>query len=580
MIYTHPAENDGQRHADIVVKAAAIHSMASAREAEARVHRAMAVRDGHVVALSAERDGADELIGSATAVIDDPGLTVLPTCDDTHTHLLFAGRAASDVQAADARNLGEFLDLIRRRATVTPAGQWIRTASNWHELKLAERRLPTRQELDSAAPDNPVLVKRGGHNDVANSMALRLAGVSAATRPPEGGVIERDGTGEPTGRLEDSAIALVEQLLPEPSFDEQIESLRQASASYAATGIGAVRDAATNANEVALLRAARDHDALAVRTHAMVIIGFAGPKPVMSEFLDQLQADGTRPGDGDDWLRVWGLKFVIDGGVENAALDQPYANRADYRGELQWEAGELADAAGQAVRRGWKVGVHAWGDHAIRAALDAFEAILADQPEVAPGTLVLEHAGLARPDQRARAIRLGIPVTVQYPLLYGLSVPLLEYWGRERTEQIFPLREWLDEGASLSAGSDYPNGRYDPMAAIWGMTTRRIPVGVLGPGHAITRYEAARLHTADAARFAGDGQTRGTLAPGKLADFAAYPADPLTCPADELRGLSPVLTVVGGRPRHDPRGLLGGSDHPARASTGKPGVPAMALPCC
>jgi len=98
-------------------------------------------------------------------------------------------------------------------------------------------------------------------------------------------------------------------------------------------------------------------------------------------------------------------------------------------GELQWEAGELADAAGQAVRRGWKVGVHAWGDHAIRAALDAFEAILAGQPEVAPGTLVLEHAGLARPDQRARAIRLGIPVTVQYPLLYGLSVPLLEYWG-------------------------------------------------------------------------------------------------------------------------------------------------------
>jgi len=118
------------------------------------------------------------------------------------------------------------------------------------------------------------------------------------------------------------------------------------------------------------------------------------------------------------------------------------------------------------------------------------------------------------------------------------------------------------------------------MAAIWGMTTRRRPVGVLGPGHAVTRYEAARLHTADAARFAGNGRIRGTLALGKLADFAAYPTEPLTCPVDERRGLSPVLTVVGGRPRHDPRGLLGGSDHPARASTGKPGVPAIALPCC
>ena len=288
----------------------------------------------------------------------------------------------------------------------------------------------------------------------------------------------------------------------------------------------------------------------------MVIVGFSGPKPVMSEFLDQLAADGTRPGEGDEWLRVWGLKFVIDGGVENAALDQPYANQPGYRGELQWEPSELAEAAGQAVRNGWKVGVHAWGDRAVRATLDAFEAILADQPGTSPGTLVLEHAGLARPDQRARAIRLGIPVTVQYPLLSGLSPALVESWGQERTAEIFPLREWLDEGAVLSAGSDYPKpAPYDPMPAVWGMTTRQSPVGVLGPGHAITRYEAVRLHTVDAARFVGDGQVRGTLSPGKLADFAAYPADPLTCTADVLAGLLPVLTVVGGRPRHDPDGL-------------------------
>jgi len=235
------------------------------------------------------------------------------------------------------------------------------------------------------------------------------------------------------------------------------------------------------------------------------------------------------------------------------------------------------------VRAGWKVGVHAWGDHAVRATLDAFEAILADQPGTAPGTLVLEHAGLARPDQRARAIALGIPVTVQYPLLYGLSPALVEYWGRERAEQIFPLREWLDEGAVLSGGSDFPNGKYDPMAAIWGMTTRQSPVGPLGPGHAITRYEAARLHTADAARFAGDEQIRGTLAPGKLADFAAYPADPLSCPVDELRGLQPALTVVGGFPCHDPHGLTTrGDTGPALAPSlrpeGGPGGPGRRAP--
>ena len=323
----------------------------------------------------------------------------------------------------------------------------------------------------------------------------------------------------------------------------------------------AVRDAATRPGDVVLLRAARDRDALAVRTQMMVIVGFEGPKPVMTEFLDQLAAEGILPGEGDEWLRVWGLKFVIDGGVENAALDQPYANQPGYRGELQWEPGELAEAAGQAVRYGWKVGVHAWGDRAVRATLDAFEAILADQLGTPPGTLVLEHAGLARPEQRARAVRLGIPVTVQYPLLSGLSPALVEYWGRERTADIFPLREWLDEGAALSAGSDYPKpGKYDPMLAVWGMTTRQSPVGVLGPGHAITRYEAVRLYTADAARFVGDGQVRGILGPGRFADFAAYPADPLSCPVDELAGLEPVLTVIGGRTRYDPRGLTPGGD--------------------
>ena len=554
-------------HADMVIKAVTIHAMVSARETDACSYRAIAVRDGHILALTTEPDGADDLIAADTLVIDEPGLTILPTCDDTHTHLIFAGRAANDVQVAGARNLDEFLDLIAHRAATTPDGQWIRTASNWHELQLAERRMPTLQELDSAAPDNPVLVKRGGHNDLVNSVGLRLAGVTAETQPPEGGVIDRDATGEPTGRFEDSAIALVEQLLPAPSFDEQVEGLRQASAGYAATGIGAVRDAAVNPNEIALLRAARERGTLAVRTQAMVIVGFAGPKPVMTEFLDQLAADGTRPGDGDEWLRVWGLKFVIDGGVENAALDQPYANQPGYQGELQWEPGELAHAAGLAVRNGWKVGVHAWGDHAVRATLEAFEAILADQPGTPPGTLVLEHAGLARSDQRARAIALGIPVTVQHPLLYALAPALDQYWGRGRITEIFPLREWLDEGAVLSAGSDFPNGKYDPMASVWGMTTRQTPLGVLGPGHAITRYEAVRLHTADAARFAGDGEVRGALAPGKLADFAAYPADPLSCPIDELRGLLPVLTVVGGHARHDPHGLATGGGAPPAAGT-------------
>ena len=572
--------NERRRPADLVIRAGAIHPMSASSVREAVFYLALAVRGSRVFGLSPDSKGLDALVGEETVVIDDHGLTLVPTFDDTHTHLIFAGRAVNDVQVADAKNLDEFLQLIRRQAEATAKGQWIRTASNWHELRLAERRLPTAQELDSATSDHPVLVKRGGHNDVVNTYALRLAEITADTAALKGGVIGHDSQGQPTGLLQDAALSLVETLLPSPSFDAQLDGLRRASADYAARGIGAVRDAAVNPDEIALLQAARDHDLLAVRTQAMVLVGFAGQKSTMGDFLDQLDQDGTRPGAGDDRFRVWGIKFVLDGGIENGALEQPYANQPDYTGELQWEADELTDAVGQAAGRGWKVGVHAWGDRAVRTLLDAYERVLDANRSLRSESLVVEHGGLARPEQRARAIRLGVPITVQHPLLSGLAAPLVEYWGRERVEDIFPLREWLDEGAHLSAGSDFPNGRYDAMASLWGMTTRQTPVAAVGPEHAISRYEAARLHTADAARFVGEESIRGSLAPGMFADFAAYRSDPLSCPIDELALLLPALTVVGGVAVHDPESIFPNRHAPKTASTARPGVPANSLPCC
>ncbi|MFF4575878.1 amidohydrolase family protein [Streptomyces sp. NPDC001410] len=145
-----------------------------------------------------------------------PGATVLPAFDDTHTHLIFAALGAHDVPVHQARTIPEFLDLIRQRATTTPEGEWIRTTTNWQELNLAERRLPTAAELDRATDRHPVLVKRGGHNDVVNTYALRLAGITEDTPVPLGGVIGRDADGHLNGRLIDNALPLVERLLPAP----------------------------------------------------------------------------------------------------------------------------------------------------------------------------------------------------------------------------------------------------------------------------------------------------------------------------------------------------------------------------
>jgi hypothetical protein len=182
-------------------------------------------------ALSPDPNGLDDWVGPHTTVHDLPGATVLPAFDDTHTHLIFAALGAHDVPVHQAHDIPEFLDLIRQRAKVTPEGEWIRTTTNWQELNLAERRMPTAAELDQATDRHPVLVKRGGHNDIVNSYALRLAGITEDTPVPPGGVIGRDADGRLNGRLIDNAMGLVERLVPAPDRAQQIDGLRLASAS-------------------------------------------------------------------------------------------------------------------------------------------------------------------------------------------------------------------------------------------------------------------------------------------------------------------------------------------------------------
>ncbi|MGZ3598509.1 MAG: amidohydrolase family protein [Ktedonobacterales bacterium] len=179
-----------------------------------------------------------------------------------------------------------------------------------------------------------------------------------------------------------------------------------------------------------------------------------------------------RSGFGDDWLRIWRLKVVLDGGPEGAALDQPFTSDPTAQGHLNWDPNDLFAVADAAVKRGWKIATHALGDRTVRTLIDVYERVIAANPNLPPRSLVIEHGFLADREQRARAIRLGIPVTVQHPLLYGMAGTLLRLWGPERTRNIMPVRAWLAEGAQVSAGTDYPAGPVDPIQAIWGMVTR------------------------------------------------------------------------------------------------------------
>ncbi|MFI9387014.1 amidohydrolase [Kutzneria sp. NPDC052558] len=528
--------------ADLLIRAAAVHTLVPGQPPQ----RAVAVRGDRIMALSADPKGLDDLVSKRTTVLDQPGTTVLPTFDDTHTHLIFAGLSAHDVPVHEARSIPEMLELIRRRAAVTPEGEWIRSTTNWLEFDLAERRLPTAAELDRATDRHPVLVKRGGHNDVVNNYALRLAGITEDTPTPSGGTIGRDEQGRLNGRLTDNAMRLVESLVPSEGLLQRVDGLRLASGRYAATGIGAVRDCAVTLNDYAMLTAAHESNALNTRVRAL-IAAFGLTNAELAELLDDME---DLRYSADPWLRVWGVKFGIDGGLEAGATEDPYACDHAYSGTLLWEPDALVEAVTAVVRRGWRVGTHAYGDRAVRVLLDVYEQVLADNPGLPANSLVMEHGGLAGPKQQARAVELGVPVTIQQPLLHDTAEVEREYWGPERVAALFPARGWIDRGALVSAGSDFPIGHFGAMRSVWGMTTRQTVIGVQGPEHAITYDEAVALHTTQAARLVGEQHLRGVLTPGRLADLTVWEQDPATCEGEALRDLTPLRTIVGGRPVH------------------------------
>jgi predicted amidohydrolase YtcJ len=526
---------------DLLIRAAAIHTLVPGQPPQ----RAIATRGDRVLALSPNPRGLDDLVTARTKVYHLPDSTVLPAFDDTHTHLIAAAQSVHDVPVHEARSIPEFLDMIRKRAAATPEGEWIRTTTNWQELNLPERRMPTAAELDQATDRHPVLVKRGGHNDVVNSYALRLAGITEDTPSPAGGVIGRDADGPLTGRLIDNAQPLVERLLPPLDRAKRVSGLTTASGQYAATGIGTVRDAACPLDTYRLLLAVHEAGGLSTRIRALIPTFGMTSAAQVSDLLDGM--DDLRYS-ADPWIQLWGVKFGLDGGLEAGATEEPYASDPDhsYCGMLMWEPDALAEAIDAVVRRGWRVGTHAYGDRAVRVLLDVYERVLRNNPSLPDGTLVMEHGGLASPKQRARAVAMGIPVTIQHPLAHDTAHVEQGFWGPERVAALFPARGWLDDGALVTAGSDFPVGQFGAMRSVWGMTTRQTVIGVQGPEHAITYDEAVTLHTISAARLNREEHLRGCLTPGRLADLTIWDQDPAQATSDALRDLNPTHTFLGG----------------------------------
>jgi predicted amidohydrolase YtcJ len=544
MSISHPA---GQPGADLVIRHAAIHPFTS----PGRLHSALAVRDGMIVATHDEPHGLDGLVASQTTLLDEPGSAILPAFFDTHNHQLLAARDGELADLDSATTLDELIGAIRDQAKRTPPGHWVVTSRSWHESNLREERLPTAAELDAASTKHPILVRRGGHVVIANSMALQEAVIGRGTPDPERGTMVRDPSGQPTGVfIEQPAFQALERLIPALSPDDQVRLLGSQCRRYNAKGIATIRDPGLTPDEIAIYQQLHNRGGLTTRTRILMWAATVDQARSVLHQVADLHLD-------NDMLRIDGLKVVVDGGIEGAALSTGYRSNPGYTGHLLVPADELLAIVDHAASQGWRVACHAVGDRAIRTVIDTYASVLERHEQIPPRNLSLEHAILADADSRQKAAALGITVTVQHSLLYALAGNMRSYWGDERTASANPVNSWLQAGAHLAAGSDCNVAPYNPLLGIWGLITRGTrSAGVQGPTEAIDIYRAFELYTSAATWVTGEEALAGTIQPGHRADLAIFRSDPLLAPVDTLPQFEPVCTLLGGRAVFDPEGLL------------------------
>jgi predicted amidohydrolase YtcJ len=505
--------------------------------------QAVAVEDGRFV-LVGTNDEVRPLAGPETRVVDLGGRLAVPGLADGHFHNAGGGRG---VDLSRTRTFAEVLEAIRTRVTQAKPGDIVVTNSDWHEAQLAENRLPYRRDLDRIAPSTPVVVVRGGHEYILNSAALARWNITRATKSPEGGQISRYPDGEPNGELIDTAKSLVTlPASPRRSIDERMAAMTADFGKLHAAGLTSIRVAGGSADEYRLFEEMKRRGLLTMRVSVLIRPTGATDEASVRTAVESWKLE---PGEGDDWLRVDGIKLGVDGGFEGGWMrepyDEPYGQGGRYRG-IQTMPSERYTAIVRAFNTlGWRVSTHAVGDAAIDLVLDAYEAADKERP-LAGRRWVIEHGFIPRSDQFGRMKQLGLVISAQNHL-YLAGPSLVRYWGAERAGLTTPVRSYLDQGLVVAGGTDAPVVPYPPLWTIYHFVTRdTISGGVLGVDQKISREDALRLSTINNARLTFQEEQRGSIETGKLADLTVLSADILTVPDAQIEQASAVLTMVGG----------------------------------
>ncbi|UCH57966.1 MAG: amidohydrolase [Candidatus Bathyarchaeota archaeon] len=512
-------------------------------DSDESIQEAVAVKFGRIIAVGANEE-IEPLVGDDTNVIDLEGRTVIPGLIDSHAHMAAVGASRTvnvDLsEEAGVRSIADIQARLAERAAGTPRGEWV-TGYQEDDSKLAERRHPTRWELDEASKEHPIIISTvGGHFSIANSYAFEKAGVTRETPDPVGGRFDRDPeTGEMTGGLHEVAIEVIRPGgPPEPTREQAYEGAKEILRECASVGITCVYDTVKRSQLRAILDL-KNRCELPVRVRMDVHI----------DLFPELEKTGIYRGLGDDWVRICGLKFFFDGAISarTAAVTEEYLNKPGFYGVMATTREIATETIMEAYGAGYRISAHANGDRAIEMYLDIMEEAQKRFPREDPRNRDI-HCTVITPELVERIRELGILPTIFGPYVYYHGDKLLPAFGEERLERMFAARSFLDAGVRIAAHSDHPCAPYPPMMAIHGLVNRTTRAGrPIGQSQRVSVMEALKLYTINAAYQSFDENRLGSIEVGKLADMVILGEDILAIPKERIIDIPVDMTIIGGK---------------------------------
>ena len=536
--------SQGQEHAGLVLKNGVIYT----GEANRPRVEAVATRGEWIVAAGSNKE-VRSWIGPQTRVVDLKGRFAMPGFNDAHVHLVSAGLARLQVDFLAAQSLAEFQQRIRDRLKDYKPGEWM-TGRGWDHTLWPVKRFPTRQDLDAVADDRPMVFGRvDGHVAVANSLALKLAGITKATPDPRGAHIVRDpATGEPTGMLEeDAAMGMVWRQIPAPTPEQLHRGIGLALRELAQNGVTSVQD--NSVQEAGAWAAFAGYEQFMKEGKRTVRITEWLPFTAPLADLEEMRRRG---GTTDLWLKTGALKGFLDGslGSRTAALLAPYSDEPATSGILRMDPAETERLAIERDKAGFQINFHAIGDRANRLALDIFAAVCRENGSRDRRDRI-EHAQVVAPADFARFADLAVIASMQPSHETTDMRWAAERLGPERSTGAYAWKTMLDRGVRLAFGTDYPVETINPMRGLHACVTRELPDGTphggWQPQEKISIDDCIRAYTVGSAFAEFEESVKGTIAPKKLADIVVLSSDVTRVPPRQILRVETVMTIVGGR---------------------------------